>query len=951
MPYRLAELLDIPELQALLDCLYRSSNIPSAIVDVDGEILTGSGWQDVCTKFHRIHPDAEKRCIESDRYITRHIKDANPSVVYKCPHGLVDAATPIVVEGAHLGNVFTGQLLFEEPDLDSFRAQARTYGFDEARYIEAVKKVPVISEEAIEKNLAFLAQFTQMLAEMGLKKKTEMETERQLRESEERLRKSQYLLETLVEGTSDAVYIKDVRGRYLLFNAAASRFMGKSAPEVIGKDDTFLFPSAEADAVMEGDRSVMKSGTTMTYEEYVTAASGKKVTFLSTKGPLVDQKGNVIGIFGIARDITENKQAEQKLRESEDRYRDLVEHSQDLICTHDLDGRLLSLNPLPAKILGYSRDELLNTDMRDLIPPEFHEEYDRYLETVRKNGDAQGTMIVVARNGERRIWEYHNTLRTEGVKNPIVRGMARDITERKRAEKALRDATRRLQLAATSGRLGIWEWDLRSDALYWDERMYELYGVPRGTSRKGLETWQKSLHPDDFAAVTEAARAAISGEKEFDTEFRVVHPDGTVKFLQANAVLLRDAEGKALRMIGINRDITHRKQAESEMGKLHAQLQQAQKMEAVGRLAGGIAHDFNNLLTVINGYSGLLLAQLEERSPQYREAEEIKRAGERAAALTRQLLAFSRKQVLQPKVLDLNNVVSGMGGMLRRLIGEDIDFRSVLEKGLGMVRADPGQIEQVIVNLVVNSRDAMPGGGKLRIATANFLPNEAFLREHPSAVPGPHVCLTVSDTGTGMSEEAKSHMFEPFFTTKEKGKGTGLGLSTVYGIVNQSGGHISIGSDIGKGTTVSVYLPCVEEEAERLPEVADAGLYGREWLLVVEDEDAVRGIVERVLAEKGYRVLSAGDGNEGLRLFEAHKESIDLLITDVVMPGMGGRDLASRVEAARPGMKVLYMSGYTDEAINRHGVLDAGLSFLQKPFTPVELLEKVREILNKSSLH
>ena len=320
MKHGLADLLDIPRLQCALDSLYSSSKIPSAIIDNYGKVHTGSGWQDVCTKFHRVHPQARKRCIESDTYIADHIREANPSITYKCPHGLVDAATPIIIEGEHIGNVFTGQLFLEKPDLDSFRAQAKAFGFDEGTYIDAVKKVPVISEKAFQENLAFIAHLTGMLAEMGRKRAREKEAENRLRESEERYR-------AVVDGTTDAVYVKDLQGRYRLFNAAASRFTGKIPSEVIGNDDTVLFPADEARAVMEGDRGVIASGKTLTYEEHVTTAEGKKATFLSTKGPIVDECGNVNGLFGVARDITAQNRAAESLRESEAKYRSLFQHN------------------------------------------------------------------------------------------------------------------------------------------------------------------------------------------------------------------------------------------------------------------------------------------------------------------------------------------------------------------------------------------------------------------------------------------------------------------------------------------------------------------------------------------------------------------------------------------------------------------------------------------------
>jgi len=385
----------------------------------------------------------------------------------------------------------------------------------------------------------------------------------------------------------------------------------------------------------------------------------------------------------------------------------------------------------------------------------------------------------------------------------------------------------------------------------------------------------------------------------------------------------------------------------TERRKLEDQFRQSQKMEAVGRLAGGVAHDFNNLLTVINGYSELLLRQIGENSPLRKEVDEIRKAGDRASMLTQQLLAFSRRQVLQPKVLDLNSAVSGMATMLRRLIGEDIDLRILPGEGLGRVKADPGQVEQIILNLVVNARDAMPGGGRLSIETSNTFLDGTFSSKHPHAVTGPHVLLAVSDTGVGMSEDTQAHLFEPFFTTKERGKGTGLGLSTVYGIVKQSQGYIYVYSELGKGTTVKVYLPRIEGEDETVSPVSAPAPHGTETVLVVEDDTPVRDFVTRVLSEKGYRVLSACEGFEALRLCGDCADPVDLLVTDVVMPRMGGRELASRVETAKPGVRVLFVSGYTENAISHHGILEAGLEFLQKPFTTDALLRKVREVLDR----
>jgi CheY-like chemotaxis protein len=371
-------------------------------------------------------------------------------------------------------------------------------------------------------------------------------------------------------------------------------------------------------------------------------------------------------------------------------------------------------------------------------------------------------------------------------------------------------------------------------------------------------------------------------------------------------------------------------------------------MEAVGQLAGGIAHDFNNLLMVINGYAELLQNRIDEKSPLRENVDEIRHAGDRAAALTRQLLAYSRRQVLQPKVLDLNGVISNLGTMLRRLIGEDIELRTLLRPELGTVLADPGQIEQVLLNLAVNARDAMFAGGTLILETDNVVLDETFAKEHPTVVPGPHVLLAVSDTGTGIPREVRERIFEPFFSTKGIGKGTGLGLSTVYGIVKQSNGYISVYSEVGKGTTFKIYLPRVGGEVQVLSSTSPAAsLQGDETVLVVEDESSVRGIIERVLSGNGYRVLLAVSGSEALRISGEHEGPIDLLITDVVMPGMGGREVASRLEAARPGLRVVVMSGYTENAIGHHGILERGMEYLRKPFTADALQRKVREVLDR----
>jgi nitrogen-specific signal transduction histidine kinase len=396
------------------------------------------------------------------------------------------------------------------------------------------------------------------------------------------------------------------------------------------------------------------------------------------------------------------------------------------------------------------------------------------------------------------------------------------------------------------------------------------------------------------------------------------------------------------------RDLSERKQAEAALRRAEDQFRQSQKMEAVGRLAGGVSHDFNNLLTVINGYTQVLLARLPAGDPARGPVELINKAGNRAAGLTRQLLAFSRRQVLEPKVFDLNGTVVDLGKMLQRLIGEDIELNTLPASGLRRIKADLGGIEQVIMNLVVNARDAMPKGGRLTIETRNVELDQNYARTHSEVVPGPYVMLAISDTGCGMDEATKARLFEPFFTTKEMGKGTGLGLATVYGIVKQSGGHVAVYSEPGHGSTFKVYLPCTEEKptAASLPSLRPAAApKGKGTVLLVEDEDMVRTLSRQILQEQGYTVLEARHGKEAMQLSERDMDSVRLTVTDVVMPEMDGRDLAKRLLHRRPDMKVLYVSGYTDNAVIRNGLLEPGAAFLEKPFTPERLAHKVHEVL------
>jgi PAS domain S-box-containing protein len=531
---------------------------------------------------------------------------------------------------------------------------------------------------------------------------------------------------------------------------------------------------------------------------------------------------------------------------------------------------------------------------------------------------------------------------------PAVQRAIQEAEERRRrkeAEQALLQRERRLSSIYETVSDSLFYVDVEPDGRY---RFTSVN--PAFVSTTGLDYNQivgkrvDEVIPEPSLTLTlEKYREAIRERRVVRWEETVEYPRGRLTGEVSIAPVFDDA-GTCTHLVGAGHDITERQ-------RLEAQFRQAQKMESVGQLAGGIAHDFNNLLTVINGTAELAIEDLREGDPLLEDLQEIRRAGERAAALTRQLLAFSRKQILQPQVLDLNTVVAGMESMLRRLIGENIDLVVVPTVGLGRVKADPGQMEQVIANLAVNARDAMPQGGKLTVEMQGVDIDEQYAHQHGVVVkPGPYVMLAISDTGVGMDDVTRARIFEPFFTTKAPGKGTGLGLSTVYGIVKQSNGFIWAHSKVGHGTSFKVYLPQVAEVAagkRHSPTVAPG--HGIETILLVEDVEGLRRLAKRMLESAGYTVLTAANGEEALLLLERYEQPLHLMVTDVVMPGMSGRTLAERFDATRPGMKVLYMSGYTDDVVVRHGVLDEGMPFLSKPFAVVELTRKVREVLDSES--
>jgi PAS domain S-box-containing protein len=616
-----------------------------------------------------------------------------------------------------------------------------------------------------------------------------------------------------------------------------------------------------------------------------------------------------------------------------------MDSSADGMAIVDTDGHYLYVNSEYARMAGKSSPDLMmGKHWSEAANPADTRRWEKEIrEGLARSGKWFGEMVMHTQDGRSLPVEMAVTALAEGG----VVCVNRDLTERVRAERAREEAESKFrmiveQVAAISyiaelGVDGVWH--------YVSPQIESILGYSQEEWITNSKEWIQYVVPEDHQIVREAEEACIKGQA-FQAEYRMTRKDGRVVWVSDSAVVVRGSEAHPV-MEGIIVDITERKQ-------LEGQLQQSRRMEAVGRLAGGIAHDFNNLLTIIKGYTELAL-QRGDAGPRVRtDIERIEDASERAAALVRQLLAFSRKQVLQPKNLDLSEIVLSLDKLLRRLIGEDIAMKTVVGKNLGTIKADPAQVEQVLMNLVVNARDAMPGGGKLMIETSNVELDKVYASEHVSVKPGRYVMLAVSDTGVGMNAETVAHIFEPFFTTKGGTKGTGLGLATAYGIVKQSGGYIWVYSEPGEGSSFKVYFPRVEEAAEKSASVAEelGASRGTETILLVEDDEAVRELTEVILETQGYKVICADGPIRAEEISAKRSREIDLVLTDVIMPEMSGRELVRKLSEVNPKLKVLYMSGYTDNVIAQGGVLEAGLAFLQKPFTPRALARKVREVLD-----
>ncbi len=760
----------------------------------------------------------------------------------------------------------------------------------------------------------------------------------QTRQYAQSLQEANRRLQALVTEAPVGILMVDLEGKILFSNPSAERIFGLAEAEVTGRQ----FPPIlghQPQSIDEELRAAASGRPVHDLEIRLERKDASSVFVSLSTSNVQDNEGKLSGFLLVLADITQRKRAEEELV----RLRKAVENTGEAIFLTEPDGLISWINPAFTEIYGYTAAEVVGHCTPRILRSGTlgSEDYRKFWERILRKEVVTAEVVNKTRDGR--------LVTVEGSVNPVLDesgrilgflAIQRDVSDRKGTEAALHESEELYRTLVETSPDGIVLAALDGTVRLCNQRAVAMAGYASATELIGLNAF-------NFVAEEERDRArkkahSLLESREFrNREHTLLRKDGSRFPAELSVSLYLDTHGQPKGIVGMMRDLTSRRQ-------LEAQLLQAQKMEAIGKLAGGVAHDFNNLLTAIIGYSDLLLSDSAVTHSMRQDIQAIKKVGEKASGLVRQLLAFSRRQVMQPKVMSLNTTIADMSRMLQRLIGENVELVTLLDPALGYIKADPVQMEQVLLNLAVNSREAMPSGGRLTIETSNLEIKDSIGAAGSTFPPGEYVLLTVRDTGSGMDQETVAHAFEPFFSTKDAGRGSGLGLSTVYGIVNQSGGSISVESQTGKGTTFKIFLPRVEP-GPALQEPARTekkSLQGNETILVAEDEEGVRRVVQSFLEGKGYKVLEARDGLEAIETYEKHQGPIHLLVTDLVMPRMGGLELGQRLMRANPGLRVLYMSGYSDQAVASQGKLEPGTMFLQKPFSTDALAQSVRQLLD-----
>ena len=755
------------------------------------------------------------------------------------------------------------------------------------------------------------------------------------KQSEEALRESESKFRSLFENSPDAVFLTIPNGTILAANPAACAMFGWTEQEICNMGSAGLL-DMEDPRLSAGIDERLRIGRVHGWEITAIRKNGQK---FPVEVDSVILKGEPVRSFVIMHDISKRKSEQEALRKSEHLLSESQRAGHIGSWSRDIGAERIQWSDETYRIYGLTPDLFIPTpgSFINLIHTEDRALMQRFIHACAAGEHP--------RDVEFRIIHADGSIRTlcscgdlqcspDGTPRRLI-GTVQDITERKRAEEELKRSRKNLAEAQRQTHIGSFEFDFPTGRLDWSEEMFRICGVRVEDFQGTMHDFLERVHPEDLAQLEKNREKGLTCTGPLDLAFRIVRPNGETRYIRMIFETTFNEDGSPLRRLGTFQDITGMKQAEEERAKLEAQLQQAQKIESIGRLAGGVAHDFNNMLSVILGHTELALEQMNPEQPLHADLKEIQEAAQRSADLTRQLLAFARKQTVVPSVLDLNETVLGVLGMLRRLIGENIELVWLPEADLWPIEIDPSQIDQILTNLCVNARDAIANTGKITIKTENRIYSEEYRAKDPSFLPGEFVVLHVSDNGHGMDQETMAHIFEPFFTTKGVGEGTGLGLPTVYGIVKQNNGFINVESTAGQGTIFEIYLPRYVEKATGVSEksATETTAGGEETILLVEDESSILKLATRMLENHGYTVLAASTPGEAMHLAKNHQGQIHILMTDVIMPEMNGRELAKNLLSLYPHLKCLFMSGYTDDIIASHNVLAPGTCFLQKPFS------------------
>ena len=773
------------------------------------------------------------------------------------------------------------------------------------------------------------------------------------RKAEEALRQSEQRTRVIIDNALDAVVSMDSSGVITDWSAQAERMFGWPGAEAIGRRmSETIIPKQYRERHESGLKRFFQTGEgpVLNRRVEITALSRDGREFPVELAISPSKLGGRWTFSAFIRDLTEQKKAEEALRAGEQRYRQLFEDIPVGLYRSTAEGNLIDVNPAMVAMLGYPNKESLLATHADALYVDAADRI-RWRQEMIGEGAVADFDVRLRRADGSVIWVSDTTHMKRAADGSalVYEGVLEDITARVETERAVQASERRLVQILEAAPLGIIVSDQEGRPVFANDGARKILGrgiIPGANVGELAEVYQayvagsSQLYPTDRLPLVRALKGESTSVDDME-----IHQGNRVISLQVQGAPILDSDGKIVSAVVVFFDATEKRILES-------QIRQSSKMEAVGQLAGGVAHDFNNLLTVIMSYSAMLLERLDPADSNHEDVREIAGAADRAAGLTRQLLAFSRQQVMQPRVLNINDVISDLEKMLRRLIGEDVELVTSLDPDVARINADPGQLEQVLMNLVVNARDAMPAGGRLIISTSNSTLSAESAAGALHAPDGDYVMLAVSDTGSGMTREVQQRLFDPFFTTKDQGRGTGLGLSTVYGIVKQSGGEIYVYSEVEQGSTFKVYFPRFVAKGEYRPQAPTSQEIprGSEAVLLVEDDSNLRELVARVLRALGYTVYAAGSGGEALAIARDCATPIDAVITDVVMPGMNGRELVEKLVEARPRIGFLFMSGYTDDDVLRRGVLHGETAFLQKPFTPDQLARKIRGVIDRTSV-